>query len=542
MPRLSLGLDSSTQKLQAIVIDIDTGEKVFDHSLDYRRDPRLNRFEINENYILPPLNEGEASQPPLMFFASLDAMSKDTPLEMRRDIVVINTSGQQHGHVYLVEFAHNLFDRLRRQIHRSKEWDLAQILGTSLAYDRAPIWMTSDTVQEADEIRELIGGKQRMIELSGSDSPLRFTGAVIRKTGKRNFGRNYIDTKRIQLIGNLIPAVLTGNTDTPADFANACGMSLMDYRKKEWSNELIEAVSKGLTNVGTHLRYKLPKLTSPDSVVGNIAEYFVKKYDFNENCQVVAGSGDNPQSKVLVSGDLLSLGTSFVNMTSTDGNTFDMQGFANAMYDGVGRPFIFGCRTNGAMVWDMVRADYSIAKEDYASGEKALARTEVGGKQMFFLQPRNESFPVSGIFKPTRIGYGIGFLPDDYNGIIESSLAAVYTHSKSFTRQTNETLYVTGGATASPEIMRRVAAMWNRPVIPIEKGGAALGAAVAGAYAYLRGQRESADIEVLSQRVLRRREPIYPRADDVNAYHGENGYLKRFETEEARLISANPVK
>jgi hypothetical protein len=48
----------------------------------------------------------------------------------------------------------------------------------------------------------------------------------------------------------------------------------------------------------------------------------------------VAGSGDNPQSKVQVAGDLLSLGTSFVNMTSTDGKVIDKSGLANAMYDG----------------------------------------------------------------------------------------------------------------------------------------------------------------------------------------------------------------
>ena len=117
---------------------------------------------------------------------------------------------------------------------------------------------------------------------------------------------------------------------------------------------------------------KLPELAPPDSIVGNIAVYFVEKYGFSQECSIVAGSGDNPQAKVPVAGDLLSLGTSFVNMVSTDGETLDPEGFANAMYDGIGRPFMFGCRTNGAMVWDAVRNHYGLSKEEYEPAEAAL--------------------------------------------------------------------------------------------------------------------------------------------------------------------------
>ena len=72
--RLSLGLDSSTQSLSAFVIDIDTAEKCFEHSIDYRADERTMGFGIGEDYILPPKSDGEAEQPPLMYMASLDAM------------------------------------------------------------------------------------------------------------------------------------------------------------------------------------------------------------------------------------------------------------------------------------------------------------------------------------------------------------------------------------------------------------------------------------------------------------------------------------
>ena len=114
--RLALGLDSSTQSLSEIVINIDTAEKCFEHTIDYRADTRTNCFGIGEDYILPPKSEGEAEQPPLMYLASLDAMFVDmreagVALE---NIVVINTSGQQHGHVYLNRNAAIIFSNMQR--------------------------------------------------------------------------------------------------------------------------------------------------------------------------------------------------------------------------------------------------------------------------------------------------------------------------------------------------------------------------------------------------------------------------------------------
>ena len=147
----------------------------------------------------------------------------------------------------------------------------------------------------------------------------------------------------------------------------------MDYEKKEWSHRLVAAAADGLPGGKEGLMAKLPALVSPDSVIGSIARYFVAKYGFSEQCRVAVGSGDNPQTKVLVKGDLLSLGTSFVNMISTDGKTLDLDGYANGMYDGLGRPFMFGCRTNGAMVWDGIRGMHGLGGDDFGPADDSLA-------------------------------------------------------------------------------------------------------------------------------------------------------------------------
>jgi xylulokinase len=534
--RLSLGLDVSTQGISAVVLDIDARSKICEHSLDYYRDMRLNIFGIRkDDYILPPESNGEASQPPELFFASLDAMLTDLKDAVAmEDIAVINNSSQQHSHVYLNHEAKFIFRRLTED--ESGESDLLTLLKGSLAYQRAPIWMTSDTAEEAEYIRRCIGGKDKVIKLTGSDIPLRFTGAVMRRIARQK-PVVYQNTDNIQLLSSLVSAVLTGNSKAPVDYGNACGTALMDYRQKRWSGALIKAASEDLPGGGKVFRRKLPAIVAPGTIIGNIALYFVRKYGFSPECRIAVGSGDNPQSKVLVTGDLLSLGTSLVNMVATDGRTFDMNGYANAMYDGFGRPFMFGCRTNGAMVWDRLRAMYGLKKEEYLPAEEALRQAPVA-QNMVFWQPRDESFPVSRSLDMVRIGENTPSLSADYAGLIETTLAAMYHHSKGFSRATSEPLYVTGGAAKSPGIIRRVAAIWRRPIVRIEGGGAAMGAAVSGAVALLRSEGKTIDLkEHAGAGLLKKEQPFQPNVQDVPAFHRPGGYLDIFAREEAKLLS-----
>jgi xylulokinase len=536
--RLSLGLDISTQSLSASVLDIDGRKKLVEISLDYLKDSRLNTFGIRApDYILPPRFEGEADQPPLIFLAALDAILSDLKKSISlENVVIINTSGQQHGHVYLNKSATAIFALLNETDSRAS--NLASLLKDSLAYERAPIWMSADTVEQAAFIRKAVGGRDRVIEISGSDTQLRFTGLVIRRTAEK-FPDVYARTRIVQLISSFIPAVLTGDVNVPVDFGNGCGMTLMDYRRRRWSAVLLKAVSAGLPGRKAGLKSRLPRIVAPDAVVGKIARYFTEKYGFSPECLIAAGSGDNPQSKVLVSGDLLSLGSSFVFMVAIDGKTMDSTGAACAMYDGIGRPFMFGCRTNGALVWDQVRALYGLGKEDYAPAEAALKQPP--GKALIFWQPRDESFPASGKFDLTRIGVKSPDLATDYDGIIESSLAAVYHHSTGFSRPSKEPLNITGGAAGSPGIMRRIAAIWNRPVVRTGEGGAALGAAVAGVSVYFKSTGQHFTMEDYTSAVMPRSKVVEPFSEDLAALHNTGGYLEKFAAEEALLIAEHPL-
>lgn len=503
-----------------MVVDRRLARVVQTASISYKTDQRLAGYGLDsELLLLPPRHAGEADQPPLLFLASLEALFADlkaSGVDLSQ-IGLINVSAQQHGHVYLSSGFLKALEDLRAGSGTDRS--LVQVLSQAFSHDRAPIWKTSDTGVEAEELRRAAGGSRAMIVRTGSDSPLRFTGAVARKVFTQEPGV-WSNTVRLHLLSSFIPAVLTSNPDVPADWGNGSGTSLMDYQKKDWDPVLLEAAASGLAGGASALRSKLTPVKSPLNVAGTMAAWFVRKFGFSPEARVLIGSGDNPQTKVLVDGDLLSLGTSFVMMVETGSGLVDSRGWGNAMYDGVGRPFLFGCRTNGAMVWDRLRLRAGLSPQDFATGEAALA-AQPPGSVMALWQPDVESFPPSPALPLTVVGPdGFGTA---YPGCIDSSLGLLYRGSLPWLAERGITgkaspLAVTGGPTASPGILRRIAAVWNRPVVTIGTTGAALGAAAA-ALVY-----DGVTTPLLPPSV-----PVQPLPADVEALHKPGGYLDRLE-------------
>jgi hypothetical protein len=85
--------------------------------------------------------------------------------------------------------------------------------------------------------------------------------------------------------------------------------------------------------------------------------------------------------------------------------------------------------------------------------------------------------------------------------------------------------------------MKRLAAVWNRNVIPIEKAGAALGAAVSGAYALSLSRDLDLDAGKFGSSFLKKQPAVKPQPADVSAYHGAAGFLKRYKAAESKLMT-----
>lgn len=514
-----LGIDSSTQSTTAIILDRETFTTVAEAKVKYREDPRLSHLGLGSGApILFPIEKGEASQPVELFLEALDAIFSDLPQEALSRLAAINLSAQQHGQVWVGESGCKAIAALRREgsglaLSRS----LADQVCPGLAYDRAPIWMSSNAQPEADAIRKELGGAEAVTSRSGSDSPARFSGAVLARTAKLS-SDSYKKTYRIHLISSFLAAILSGNPDAPIDWGNGSGTSLMNWESRSWDPILIAAAANaGKIRGGTKgLKSRLPEIAHPLSKTGTIAAYFTERYGIPPECFIIASSGDNPQTKVLASGALLSLGTSFVIM----GEGTRPLVSANAMYDGLGRPFLFGCRTNGSLTLESIRAHYGDA-DDFGRAEQSLATVEPG-TIMRLLQSTSESFPCSPALDIGKTGQ----FDTDYAGCVDSTLGLVALASREFTGH-GDVIAVTGGATASIGILKRIAAIWRKPVLPIANAGAAAGAAVAAICA-LAPESERDALAQRARGLAANPGPlIHPSPISLQAYHAEGGYLNQ---------------
>src|SRR5277367_6024534 len=102
MARLFLGLDSSTQSLSVVVIDLDSRKVIYEKSLNFDR--ALPQYKT-QNGVLPNRDPLVKHSSPQMWAEALDLIFA----EMKNDsvalgqILAVSGSGQQHGSVYFNE-------------------------------------------------------------------------------------------------------------------------------------------------------------------------------------------------------------------------------------------------------------------------------------------------------------------------------------------------------------------------------------------------------------------------------------------------------
>lgn len=459
----TLGIDLSTQSITLSILNYQTQKNELNISVAFREIIESSRSLMDRKTLLIKTNiEGKAEQDISIFLTSLEKSFYQ--LKNKCDInkiKAIQISAQQHGHIYVNESFINALKKLKNKKYTNDS--LSEIMKHCYSYPYSPIWRTSNTEKQAKEIRKKAGGKKNIIKITGSDIPLRFTGAVIKKLFDDD-ETLYNNTYKILLLNTFICSVLTANENTPLDFGNASGTGLMDYETKHWDNKIISLFPEGFKS-------KLSEIESPIHKAGNISSYFAEKYGFNKNCVVGIGTGDNPATKVIAKGNILSLGTSFVYMIETNEKQRDLTGSANSMYDGFAKPFMIFCRTNGGMLWDNIMKSYN---KTYKCVTKALIENN-SNFPLILWQEEEETFPKSKILNTKRYYKDVCF-ENDYKGIVLSSLGLMEAYSRKLSKP--KLIYVTGGPSKDEEILKIVAGIWQCNIKILPNGGAALGAAL----------------------------------------------------------------
>ncbi len=462
-----LGLDSSTQSLTAIVIEIDGDRRqvIAQRSLRFDDLPGFG----TRNGVLDGDEPLVVHSTPQVWAAALDQLFGDLAADGDVDLsslAAIAGSGQQHGSVYLRATAADVLARL------DPGADLATALDGVYSRATSPIWMDSSTGAQCAEITDAVGGPEALSTLTGSRAFERFTGPQIRKFCQDD-PDGYAETDRIHLVSSFMATLLAGR-HAPIDPGDGSGMNLMDLEAKEWSPLALDATAPGLAA-------KLPEIAESWTVVGPLSPYLVHRHRLSAQARGVAWSGDNPCSLIGVglvkTGRIaISLGTSdtlFGYMPEAREDP-DLDGHAFGAPTGDYMSLI--CFKNGSLARERVRERFGLDWDGFS----AAIRSTPPGNNGRILLPWFEAEITPDVVHPGVRRYGLDEDdgPAHVRAVVEAQMLSMAIHSRWMGVET-ETIYATGGASCNREILHIMADVHDADVYQFEVGNsAALGAAL----------------------------------------------------------------
>jgi xylulokinase len=467
--KLFLGLDSSTQGLKASIIDQDL-KLVYERAINFDKD--LPQFKTSGG---AHQNEDglTVTAPAIMWVAAVDKLfglmhDEGAPLA---EIAAISGSGQQHGSVWLNTSAPSVLANL--DASQSLEAQLANAFSVA----DSPIWMDFSTTAQCKALESALGGAQAVAELTGSRAYERFTGNQIAKIHQQN-PEAYAATDRIALVSSFLPSLLIA-AYAPIDASDGSGMNLLDIHSRDWSAVALEATAPDLAS-------KLGPVVSSHAAVGTLSAYFVERYGLAADCEVVAFSGDNPNSlaglRLENTGDIaISLGTSdtvFGSLAVPRPSAEEGHIFVSPV-----QPEAFMAMIvfkNGSLTREMIRDTH--AEGSWKTYDAMLQKTAPGngGKIGFYV---NEPEITPTIVKPGISRFGADdqsatFSPeDDIRAIYEGQFLSMRLHAGNIGIEPARIL-ATGGASVDKGLIQIMSNVFGVAVYTAEKSDtASLGAA-----------------------------------------------------------------
>jgi xylulokinase len=463
---LYLGLDSSTQSLTAIVVEVDGDVRrvVFEDSLAF--DQTFPKYGTDHG-VLPDADPAVAVSSPLLWADALDEMMgrlSRSGLDVGR-LDAIAGSAQQHGSVYLNAEA------IPRLAALDPSQPLAGQIRPMLSRPVAPIWMDSSTSVECAEIAGAVGGQAELARHTGSRAFERFTGPQIRKFFKQDAAA-YAATDRVHLVSSFMASLLVGG-HAPVDPGDGSGMNLMELATRGWWPPAVEATAPGLAG-------KLPPVASAWTVAGRLSRYWQARYGLPA-VRVIVWSGDNPCS--LIGTGLVREGRVAVSLGTSD-TIFGLM--REPRVDPTGTGHVFGaptgaymgltCFSNGSLARERVRDEFGMTWEGFSAALRSTSPGNRGGILLPWYEPEiTPPVPVPGVH---RYGLGKDDAPGNVRAVIEGQQMALARHSR-WMNVRIDTIYATGGAAANRDILQVMADVFGADVYQlVVANSAALGAAL----------------------------------------------------------------
>ena len=454
---LYIGIDSGTQSVKAVALDLETRRVIAE-----ARAPHA---------LIPGLPVGHMEQHPQEWADAMDRVIQEVAQKIDRSRVRgIGVSGQQHGFVPL--------DTQGNVIRPAK------------------LWCDTSTAPECALITKKLGGPKATIRKTGNLVLPGFTAPKILWL-KRHEPANYRRLRHVLLPHDYLNFHLTGNYFM--EHGDASGTALMDVRKRVWSKETIAAIDKSLADW-------LPALSGSDQAAGTLRPQLAEKYGFSTDVVVSAGGGDNMMGAIgtgnVAPGVVTaSFGTSGTIYAFTNKPVVDPDGEIAAFCSSTGGWLPLLCTMNVTTVTEQVRALFGY---DHAALEAAVASAPAGANGLtllpYFAGERTPNVPEgSGVW------LGLNQATVSRAHMARSAMEGVTMGMNYGLRRLAalgvrpKEIRVTGGGAKSAVWRQIMADIFGVPVVGmVEDEGAALGGALQAAWCVARRENSRAAITELT--------------------------------------------
>lgn len=484
---LYVGLDSSTQSLTAVVIEVSDRrrEVVFEESLSF--DEALPHYGTRGG-VLPRSDPSVSVSSPVMWAEALETMLARVAQEVPglRRLAALSGAAQQHGSVYMNR------DAAARLGSLDPAKTLASQVPAMLSRTVSPIWMDASTPAECAEIADAVGGHAVLAAHTGSRAFERFTGPQIRKVFKHE-RQTYLATGRIHLVSSYLASLLAG-VHAPLDSGDASGMNLMDLSTGAWWPPALEATAPELES-------RLPAVVPPWTIVGPLAPFWTQRVRLPD-VRVVAWSGDNPCSAIgtglVREGQVtISLGTSDTIFGVIRTPRADPTGTGHVFGAPTGECLTLTCFSNGAFARERIRDAFHLSWGEFSQILRDTPPGNGGRILLPWFEP--EITPFVSEAGARRYGLAEGDRQGHVRGVVEAQMMAMALHSR-WMGAPVQRIAATGGAAANREILQVMADVFGAGVYQLEAASsAALGAALRAFHAdSLAGGRELPWEEVIA--------------------------------------------
>ncbi len=438
---LFIGIDSGTQSVKAVVLDLETRKVIADARAPHQ--------------LISGLPVGHMEQHPRDWVDALDTVLAAVAKQIDgAQVRGIGVSGQQHGFVPL--------DADGNVIRPAK------------------LWCDTSTIAECAFITKKLGGPKAAIRKTGNLIMPGFTAPKILWL-KRHEPKHYAKLRHVLLPHDYLNFFLTGNYFM--EYGDASGTALLDVRKRTWSNDVIKVIDPKLAAW-------LPPLSESSAAAGKLKPELAKRYGFSADVVVSAGGGDNMMGAIgtgnvapgVVSASFGTSGTIYAYAAKP---VVDPVGEIAAFCSSSGGWLPLLCTMNVTGVTEHVR---SLFGHDHAALNAAVAATPAGAGGLVML-PYLAGERTPNV--PDGSGVLLGFHNDNFTSahIARAAMEGVTMGMNYGLRRLAalgvkaKEIRVTGGGSKSPIWRQIMADIFGVPVVAmVEDEGAALGGALQAAW------------------------------------------------------------